>query len=112
MVIKIKLNDFGLIKKPGSLDTINTRCYRSPKNIMGFCCDHTDDLWALEMIKYEMYNGKVLIDITKDKNYNVYNNNLLCIKHILNKKKININEFEKSKRVNSIFSSDKSFLFK
>ena len=110
--IKIKLNDFGLIKKPGSLDTINTRCYRSPKNIMGFCCDHTDDLWALEMIKYEMYNGKVLIDITKDKNYNVYNNNLLCIKHILNKKKININEFEKSKRFNSIFSSDKSFLFK
>jgi hypothetical protein len=53
---------------------------------MGFCCDYYDDLWAMEMVKYELNNGKVLIDITKDKNYNIYNNNLLCIKNILNKK--------------------------
>ena len=110
--IKIKLNDFGLIKKPGALDTINTRCFRSPYNIMGYCCDYYDDLWALEMMKYELYNGKILIDIRKDKNYNIYNNNLLCIKNILNKKKINFSEIEKSKRINSVFSSDKSFLFK
>jgi serine/threonine protein kinase len=110
--IKIKLTDFGLIKKPGGMETIQTRVFRSPRNILGFSCEFSDDIYALEQNKYELFNGKLLIDLESDKNFNKYNNNLLTIKKIF---KINNNiyyDILQSKRINSILSKDGSFLFK
>ena len=110
--IKIKLTDFGLIKKPGGMETIQTRVFRSPRNILGFSCEFSDDIYALEQNKYELFNGRLLIDLESDKNFNKYNNNLLTIKKIF---KINKNiyyDILQSKRINSILSKDGSFLFK
>ena len=111
--IDIKLSDFGLIKKPGSKDTIHPRCFRSPYNILGYVCDFRDDIWALNIIKSELFENKVLHDICHDKNYNIYNNNLLSIKKILNKNTfIDMEIIKSSNRVDSILASDGSFLFK
>jgi serine/threonine protein kinase len=110
--IKIKLTDFGLIKKPGGMETIQTRVFRSPRNILGFSCEFSDDIYALEQNKYELFNGKLLIDLENDKNFNKYNNNLLTIKKIF---KIHNNiyyDILQSKRIDSILSKDGSFLFK
>lgn len=110
--IKIKLTDFGLIKKPGGMETIQTRVFRSPRNILGFPHDFSDDIYALEQNKYELFNGKLLIDLKSDKNFNKYNNDLLTIKKIF---KFNNNiyyDILQSKRINSILSKDGSFLFK
>jgi hypothetical protein len=110
--IKIKLTDFGLIKKPGGMETIQTRVFRSPRNILGFSCEFSDDIYALEQNKYELFNGKLLIDLENDKNFNKYNNNLLTIKKIF---KIDNNIYYnilQSKRIDSILSQDGSFLFK
>lgn len=110
--IKIKLTDFGLIKKPGSMDTIQSRVFRSPRNILGFSCEFSDDIYALEQNKYELFNGKILIDLQSDKNFNNYNLNLLTIKKIFKINKNIYNDILLSKRIDSILSKDGSFLFK
>ena len=110
--IKIKLTDFGLIKKPGGMETIQTRVFRSPRNILGFPHDFCDDIYALEQNKYELFNGKILINLTNDKNFNKYNLNLLTIKKMFKINKNIYNDILQSKRIDSILSQDGSFLFK
>jgi len=110
--IKIKLTDFGLIKKPGGMETIQSRVFRSPRNILGFSCEFSDDIYALEQNKYELFNGKILIDLESDKNFNKYNFNLLTIKKIFKINKHIYNDILHSKRIDSILTQDGSFLFK
>ena len=110
--IKIKLTDFGLIKKPGGMETIQTRVFRSPRNILGFSCEFSDDIYALEQNKYELFNGELLINLKSDENFNKYNLNLLTIKKIFKFNKNIYYDITQSKRIDSILSQDGSFLFK
>ena len=113
---KLKLTDFGLIKKNEVSETTNARNYRCPKIILGYKCDKELDYWSLDLTIYELINGKMLYSYHKTKEHEYYNNDLISLKLILeksNKKEYTeyLELIKKSNRCNYILSSDDSLLF-
>lgn len=113
---KLKLSDFGLIKKENVNETTNARDYRCPEVILGYKCGKELDYWSLDITIYEFLNGHMLYKHHKTDEYGYYNNDLISLKLILNK--CNKNEFNRyidliknSNRKNYILSKDDSLLF-
>ena len=80
----IRLTDFGLIEKSGSRNhTIQTRYYRAPEIVLGLEYDNTCDIWSLGSSIYELFVGKIMIDIEKDDHIEKYDRDLINIRLLI-----------------------------
>lgn len=77
----VKIIDFGNAEHMDrrNQETVYTRSYRPPENIINFEYDTKSDIWVIGCILYELFNGNPLFDL---KDYEYKNNIYKDRKHI------------------------------
>ena len=65
--LNIKIIDFGNAECNNELDkeTIYSRCYRPPENIINYEYSFKSDIWVIGCILYELLNGNQLFDLSE-----------------------------------------------
>ena len=64
---------------------MQNRCYRCPEILLGFRYTEKSDYWAFGSSLYELMAHEQLINIRKDDNYLIHDNDLINIKLLIEK---------------------------
>ena len=83
----VKLTDFEYLIEENSKEkkTIQNRSYRSLEVILGFDYTRKSDYWAFGSTLYELIFFKQFVDIKNDDNYEIYDNDLINLKILIQK---------------------------